>query len=112
VVVEIGRRWCPHTSDHCARADEECAHDWTNRTGQSVNRDRARYTKPHSRTERNWPKLGSDDPMPPESNPCGEHRSEESTEDPSCPETTFAERVTDNRSERAAYTTERASNKE
>jgi len=50
--------------------------------------------------------------MPPESNLCDEHRGDESTEDSTGPETTFAECMTYNRSERAAGATEGASNKE
>jgi hypothetical protein len=103
---------CADTSDHGASADEESAHDWTNRTGQGVHRDRARRKKPHGRAERRRPKLGSDDPMPPETNLCGEQRGEEPTYDSAHPQTAFAERITDHRSECASKTTERASNEE
>jgi len=112
VVVEIDSRCCADTSEHSASADEECAHDWTNRTGQRVDGDRACYTKPYGRTDHRWPKLGSADPMPPQSDLCDEHRGEESTEDSSGPETTFAEPMTDYRSECAANATEDASHKE
>jgi hypothetical protein len=50
--------------------------------------------------------------MTPESNPCDEHRCEKSAEDSARPETALSERMTDHRSERAANTTKRASNKE
>jgi len=50
--------------------------------------------------------------MPPESNPCDEHRSDEATENSAGPETTIAERVTHYGSERAANPTERAGNEE
>jgi hypothetical protein len=50
--------------------------------------------------------------MPPESNPRDEHRGKESAEYSARPETAFAERVTNNRSECAAEPAESASNKE
>jgi hypothetical protein len=112
VTVEIGTRWCADAAEYCASSDQERARDWTNRTAQGVDRDRACQKKPDGRAERRRPRLGSDDPMPPESNPCDEHRGEESTEDSANPKTAFAERMTDDRSECAANATERASNKE
>jgi hypothetical protein len=50
--------------------------------------------------------------MPPESNPCDEHRGDESAEDSARIETGFAERMAGYRSEYAANAAECAGNKE
>jgi hypothetical protein len=50
--------------------------------------------------------------MPPESNPCDEHRGEKPAEDSTRPQTSFAERITDDRADCAAKPTECTSNKE
>jgi hypothetical protein len=104
--------WCADAAEDCTSPNEERAHDWTNGTGQGIRRDCARQQKPYGRAACRRPKLGSDDPFPPESDPRDEHRGEESAEDSARPETAFAEGVTDHRSQRAAKTTERAGNNE
>jgi hypothetical protein len=112
VIVGIGRRWRADTPEDCANADKERAQGWTNRAGQGIHRDRAREKKPNGRAEYRRPILGSQDPTPPERNPCDDHRREESTEDPAYPETAFAESMTDHRSDGTAKPTEDTSNKE
>src|SRR5882672_3136249 len=108
----VGSRWRVATAENCANADEQCAEDWTNRTGQGVHRNGARDEESNGRAEHRGPILGSHDPMPPESNPRDEHRCQESTDNSTRPETHFAERMIDHRSECAAKPTENASNKE
>jgi hypothetical protein len=50
--------------------------------------------------------------MPPDRNSCDEQRGDESAENSTGPETAFAERMTDHRSECGANTTKRAGKKE
>src|SRR5438046_2296519 len=111
-VVEVGCRWRADTAENRTSADQKCAHDWTNRAGQGVHDDRARYQEPNDRAEHRRPILGSDDPTPPESDSCDEQRGEESTENSARPKPCFAERMSGYRSEQAASTTDHAGKKE
>src|SRR5437867_4136552 len=110
-IVEIGAGYHATATEECASADEERAQDGTNRTRQSVHRDRACRQKTYSGAERRRPALASNDPTSPQSNPRNEHRGDKSTEDSTRPETPFTEPMTEHRSECAANPTESAGNK-